>query len=285
MKEMGMFSELLKFIKLGFKGRFAITYITILSLLLFGTFPNLIVRLAFFFIFLVSSALFLPLFASQFLGQVHQLLSHTKRVKLPASREIVDLAARMGVKIKKIGIVDGKTAYVIGNTIVLGKELISRLTFDERQAVVGHELAHIKKKAFLVRLGLFLPLQVIGSFSLLHLTSPIFVSESFTQTVLTIMISIGLLAYMMLVMIPINWFIEYTADETAAKYCGKENIANALLNLTDEDELDHLSETHPSTSERVKRIRNIGAKKENTHKLYSRFLSMIPGHKVKTRAT
>lgn len=74
---------------------------------------------------------------------------------------------------------------------------------------------------------------------------------------LTIMVGIALLAYMTIVMTPINWYLEVRADRIAARFTGKKNIKSALLTFANKEKLGMSSETHPSISERVKLIEKL----------------------------
>ena len=85
-------------------------------------------------------------------------------------------------------------------------------------------------------------------------SSPIFLNETVTQIILTVVLNIMEFAFLLVVFIPINWLIEFDADKFAAKLVGKEHIKSALLKIVDADEVEEPSETHPSVAERVNRI-------------------------------
>lgn len=249
-----MLREFWNIVRVSFKKRFILYYLVVLSMTLFGSFPSLVVKFAAFGVLVAASVLFIPVFTSQFISAIRQFLVHRSRVKLPISNEIVDLSKRVGAHVKELGIVRGCTAYVLGKSLVLGTELLDRLTFDERQAVVAHELGHIKRKHAIFRVILLTPLLAVLLFSWSRLYSPIFFTESITQIILTIMMNIAMLAFVMLAMIPINWYIELEADRIAARCAGKENIKSALLKLANKKNLKEPSETHPSIAERIKAI-------------------------------
>jgi Zn-dependent protease with chaperone function len=160
----------------------------------------------------------------------------------------------MGAYVRELGIVKGCTAYVCGKSLVLGKELLEDFTFDERQAVVGHELGHVKENHALLRLVLLAPLLVVPLYGWSMLSSPIFFSELLTQMMLAVMLNIAMLAYVMLAAIPVNWYLEVRADRISARYLGKESIKSALLKFGKKKNLKEPSETHPSIAERVKAI-------------------------------
>jgi len=252
-----MLGELVNFIRLSFGKRMILYEIVVLSLTVYGTFPDLTIKLVGFSVCVITSGLFLPIFTSQFVSQLRVIIAHRSIPKIPISNEIANLAERMNVQVKELGLVKGCTAYVIGKCLVLGKELLERLTYDERQAVVAHELAHIRQRYIFWRIALTSPLLAIPLYSWWRISSPIFFTEWLTHIIITIMLFIGLLAYISMVMIPINWYLEVGADGTAARFAGKNNIKSALLNLVDKEKHEVQSETHPSISERVKRIEKL----------------------------
>jgi len=186
---------------------------------------------------------------------VQQILAYRKSRIIQIPDEIVYLSNQIGVEIKKLRIAEGLcNAYVIGGAIVLGKNLLEKLNLAEILAVIAHELAHKKGKHIPLRLVIMIPFLALAMYSWSRLYSPIFFTESFTQIVLTVMVNIGLLAFMLVTMIVPNWILEFKADRTAAKFAGKENIKSALLKLVDKENYEEPSETHPSVSERIKRI-------------------------------
>jgi len=249
-----MLSGFWNIVRVSFRKRFILYYVVVLSLTLFGTFPSLIVKFMSFFVFVAASMFFVPIVTSQFISTLRQFLAHKNRVKLPISDEIANLTQQIGAQVKELGIVKGCTAYVLGKSLVLGIELLELLTFNERQAVVAHELGHIKEKHTLFRVILSIPLLALPLFSWSKLYSPIFLTESLTQIILTVMLNIALLAFFILVTIPVNWYLELRADRIAARFEGKENIKSALMKLGNKKNLKEPSETHPSIAERVKLI-------------------------------
>ncbi|MFQ6065373.1 MAG: M48 family metalloprotease, partial [Candidatus Bathyarchaeia archaeon] len=131
--------------------------------------------------------------------------------------------------------------------------------FDKRQAVVAHELGHIKQRFILWRLAPMIPLLLLPFYAWWQLTTPIFFTEQVTHIMVTIMVAIAFLVYIRTVMIPVNWVLEAGADKIGAKFVGKENMISALLALGSKEEYDESSETHPSISERVKLIDKLEA--------------------------
>lgn len=256
-EEPNMLHSLWRLFKAGFKGRLIIYESLVISLVFFGSLPNMMLRLFSLLMFILLCGMFIPIFTSLFVSQLRLILAYRKREKIPFPLEITDMLQKWGVKIKDCGIVKGCTAYVFNNSLVLGKELLMRLTFDELKAVIAHEFGHLKGKHTLLRAGITAPLLIIPLYSWSRLYFPIVFSELATQIMLNTMVNIALLAYFVVVMIPGNWISEFKADEFAAKHAGKENMIAALLELTKEEKVNNDSETHPSTSNRVKHLEKL----------------------------
>jgi len=255
-----MLREFLHFIK-SFKKRFALYYLVFLAAYIFGFFPFMLIKLCALVGFAVLSALFLPVMASFFVSSFRQFALHRSRIKLPVSFEVAELAKKAGVNVKELGIVKANTAYVIGKSLVLGIDLLEKLSFYERQAVVAHELGHIKRRHTIIKCILPIPFLVILMLSWLRFNSPIFFSESITRIILTIILNIAGLAFLLLVMIPINWYTEFDADKFAANLVGKDHIRSALLKIVDKETIEEPSETHPSIAERLRLIDKLDSRK------------------------
>lgn len=252
-----MLREFWNIVRISFKKRFIVYYVIVWAMTLFGNLPIVTLKFVAFAVFVAASVLFVPIFTSQIVSQVHLLLDFKAREKFPVFSEVNELSKHIGVEVKEVGIVKGCTAFVCMGTVVLGKKLLGLLTFDERQAVVAHELGHIKEMHGLIRFILPLPLSAVPLYAWLQLTSPIFFSEWVTQVILTAMLNIATLAFVTMVVIPLNWYLEVRADRIAAKFVGKENIKSALLKLVNKKDLEEASETHPSVAERVRRIEKL----------------------------
>jgi len=252
-----MLGEMWNFIRANFKKRSILYALVVYSLTIFGSFPILEVKLVFLLTFFATSGLFMPIFATQFLSRLRLILIHRRRKKIPIPTEMMELSKRIGGSFKELGIVEGHNAYVIGKTLVLGEEILKQFDFNKTQAVIAHESGHIKEKHGLFRFFTMILLLLIPWYSWSKLYSPIFFTESLTQLVLTVMVSIAFLAYMTLAMVPINWYLEVRADRIAARFVGKEHIRSALLALGRKENLDEPSEDHPSISERVKLIEKL----------------------------
>jgi len=248
-----MLREFLNFIK-SFWKRFVVCYLVVLTGSVFGSSPFLLVKLCALGVFAVSSVFFLPVAVSYFASAIKQFTLHKDRMKVPIPFEIANLADKAGVSIKELGIVKANNAYVLGKSLVLGKELLNKLDRNEVLAVVAHELGHIKRRHLLFRGVSLILFWVIFVLCWSRFSSPIFFSETVTQIILAVILNIAGFAFLLVFLIPINWLVELDADKFAAKLVGKEHIKSALLKLVDVDKLEEPSETHPSVAERVNRI-------------------------------
>ncbi len=251
-----MLGELYKYFRVKFWKRLALYVAILVGSIILATplLPNVAVKLVSLFFLLFASSIFVSIFMSRFASNVKILLQHRNRVRLPVSNEIADLSRRIGVRVKEIGIVKGCTAYVIGKTIVLGTDLLKRLTFEQRQAVVAHELGHIKKRHNMWSAFFFLLVATVAIYCFSNFYVPTFFIESQIYPILLFVMNITSVVFVMMAFIPISWHLENEADKVAAEFAGKENIKSALLAITDEKNFKEPSETHLSTLQRMKNI-------------------------------
>jgi STE24 endopeptidase len=251
-----MLGELYKYFTVKFRKRLTLYTAILFSSIILATplLQNVAIKLVSLIFLIGSCGIFVSIFVSQFASNVKILFQHRNRVKLPVSKEIADLAKRIGVQVKELGIVKGRTAYVIGKTVVLGTELLKRLTYEQRQAVVAHELGHIKKKHS--RWSIF-SLLLVGAISIYCFSNfyvPTFFIESEIYPFLLFVMNMTSVVFAIMAFIPISWHFEKQADAVAAEFAGKEHIKSALREITPEKEFTEPSESHPSTQERIKNI-------------------------------
>ena len=250
-----MIGKLLRFIKINFRRRMFLYETGVLSLTLSGSFPNLLVRFASLGIFLISSILLIPHITSLITSSIKYLFLKKIEANQNLKKEVDELAKEIGVKVKKVRIVKGLcNAFVSFGTLNLGEKLLERLGSQERKAVIAHELAHIKEKHVWLKIiasGLLLTLPL---WSWQKLFWPILFNESITQLVLVFLINTALLFFVILAMIPVNWYLEVRADRIAEKTAGKAALISAFLKLVNREQFKEPSENHPAISERVKLI-------------------------------
>jgi Zn-dependent protease with chaperone function len=229
--------------KVGFKKRLVVLSLVIISTTFYVVLANPLVRIAWLLVFFVSAELFTFIYTPTYLGNLWLRLTYKKKtVQVDIPEEIVKLLNQIGVRIKELRIhldPNFRNAYVVGRTVVVGLPIIKELNVDEGQAVVAHELGHIKENhslaRFLVSLGSLLSL-----WSWFGLPFQI--------------LAISSLAYFTVVMIPFIWIIEYRADQVAIRFAGGNNLKSALLKIADKKNLKEPSEDHPSIFNRLKLI-------------------------------
>jgi Zn-dependent protease with chaperone function len=222
-----------------------LTYGAIANVITFGA----LYRLPSFQDYLIFSQLF---HATNYLLSYY-LIPKIFKVKWINYPKIKEVALKSKVKLNKLGISNWKRANAFayslpikGGNVILTKEIVEQLNDKELLAVIYHELGHIKNKdSFKMFLfsSLLLPLSTLKTWILFREFDW---SDYLILTLVTSLIEMGISK--------LQKRAEYMADEFAARYCGKENIINALLKITPENKRDLSSYSHPSTNERIKRL-------------------------------
>jgi Zn-dependent protease with chaperone function len=253
-----MLIEISKIIRASFRVRLAIAEIVVISFSIYASVPVLVAKLIALAAFILTGSLFVTNFAFVFLPQIRLTLTHRRGGKIPVPMEIAEMAGKLNVSLKEVRLKDSAfhNAYAFGKSIALGLGLLKDLGRDECRAVVAHELGHIKERHYLIRICLLLPLAAIPIYTWSTIYSPTFFSVQFTQMMMIIMVSIAMLAYINVVMVPINWYLETRADKIARKLVGREPIKAALLVLSFKNNSNpsEPTEDHPSIVERIKLI-------------------------------
>lgn len=165
-----------------------------------------------------------------------------KGKEIPIPDEIRDLANSMGVKIKKVKMVQGvKNAGVssAGN-VTIGEPLLCCFDKNELQAVCAHEFSHIKRRHHIKKLLAFSSLIVVGYIVFSNIPS--------------IFQAYAIFSFLSITMIPINWRFEFEADEDGKKYVGATHMASALRKLSGDKNPKEASETHPPINIRIEKM-------------------------------
>jgi|WetSurMetagenome_2_1015567.scaffolds.fasta_scaffold117336_3 Zn-dependent protease with chaperone function len=252
-----MLSEMWNFIKVGFKGRLLLSFTVVTCFSFFLSMPNLIVKIIFLTGFAISSAAYMGIFIQKFLPELRFSFDKKSEYLIPAPIEIAELSKAIGATIKEVKLrVKMNNAFVRGKTLVLGMELLNRLDPLECQAVVAHEIGHVKERHRIILVLVGVSVLLLPSFSWSIYSLPIVISPIFTQGSIMIMKEVALFAFFMVALIPISWYLELRSDRIAAEFVGKQHIASALLKLS--KNIDEPSETHPSIADRIKYIDEMG---------------------------
>jgi len=151
--------------------------------------------------------------------------------------------------------------------VVLYDTLVKKLTKNELLAVLGHELGHFKhkdivKNIFASGLMMFIMFFIFG-----NLPESIFEGIGTQKSAYMVLILFLLLSPVLsFIMMPIFGLLsrhnEFKADEYGSEVGGKEELANALMKLVDENKSFPLSHpltvtfyhTHPSVVERLQKL-------------------------------
>jgi Zn-dependent protease with chaperone function len=231
-----------KWIKIGFRKRITIGIALIVSISIYTSASFSLLRGVTAISILVTAELWVICYVPRYINQMG-LLFRTKAVERPLPKEIVSLARRMGLKIQKMKTVPNVcNAYVRGKQLFVGEDLLKKLDMSQLKAVCAHEFGHIKGRHTLIQTLYLLP--IITYLCL------------FWQNLPAIILELGIFAYMIMMLMPLQWEFEKRADYAGVKYVGKEEMKSALLMLETKETLDEPSETHPATSKRLKWIDN-----------------------------
>lgn len=227
--------------KLNFKGRMFLYASVVVSATFFNVFLHPMMKLFWVLVFIIFAEIFVFIY-SRNLTTIIALLKHKNR-DIPVPEEFSDLARKIGVEIKKYQLADGlDNAYVIGKNVVLGSGLLEKLTKEECMAVLAHEFGHIREKHVAVKFLFASPVLMLAYYSWINLPQA--------------MLAIAFLAYLLVILTPINWYLELRADRIAKEFVGKEFMQSALLKLSEKTDRNEPSETHPPVQGRINRLEN-----------------------------
>jgi STE24 endopeptidase len=187
----------------------------------------------------------------------------------PTRRRLRRLAARMGVRVRDIRLVPGRrlrmaNAAQIGampglRYVVVTDYLLDQLDPDQVDAVVAHELGHVRGHHLAVRLA-----SVFGVWAVLEAA---FVTvDALTDTASTVLLIIPVLLAFPVGLVAVQGLLgtrlEEQADDVAARAVGGARLASALetigeLNevVRDSGRLWSAMTQHPGLDERLLRLR------------------------------
>ncbi len=151
--------------------------------------------------------------------------------------------------------------------VVLFDTLLEKLTKNELLAVLGHELGHFKHKDIIKNI-IVMALMMFGLFAIFGLLPNSFFNELHIQNAphsiitLFLILSTPLFFFMMPLFGLISRRNEYRADEFGAECESAEELANALIKLSNENKAFPRSHpltiifyhTHPPIVERLKKL-------------------------------
>ena len=232
--------KLVSYLKAGFKTKIVTASAVVIFATFFNAFPIPILMWITGIAFLVTAEIFVFIYVHNFLSSLPFLFGKTQWASLP--KDYDELTKKINVKIK-FGVrenLDNVFCQPFRKAVVVGKNFMRKLNSEQQLAVLAHECAHIKKKHHLKSM-IFLTLSLFFFLPLLEL--PI------------VMSAIALLAYIFVSSVPISWRNEFEADRIAAEFVGKETVISTLLAISTEKNRDETSESHPSITKRIKKLK------------------------------
>lgn len=221
------------------------------------------------------TALLLALVLSVFLlnGLLAPLLLVAVRARPapPEARHICELPARMGVRLRDIRVFRGRqqkvaNAIQIGilpnlRYVLISDYLISSMPPAQAEAIVAHELAHIRGRHILIKVGSIVAVVAVlealafGISALLH--GP---AAGFVGLALFIGLIVGLFVFRGMVGIR----LELRADRVAAREVGRQDVIEALERLAELNDIRRRSGTgwsllnqHPGIEQRIEELRRV----------------------------
>ncbi len=206
---------------------------------------------------------------------------------------ISSLSVKAGLPMPKIAIINSETpnAFATGRSpenavVAVTSGALSLLRRDELEAVLAHELGHIKNRDMFISTmaaviaGTIGWLGFMGRFMLWSRGSRR--ESGYTQLIGLVLLAVFIPLAALLIRLAVSRVREYAADESGASISGKPNaLADALLRIEESvkrtpmkqgspatahmfiinpfraESLLQLLSTHPSTESRVKRLREM----------------------------
>lgn len=165
----------------------------------------------------------------------------------PAPAFLVDLAKKMRIKLDKkrpYGVTEidiGGAASDMFNRRIIVTNAVLSLPDDERDAVLAHELGHLK------------PFQATLTYLLAY--SVMFYASIFAH-VNSVVAIVGSTAWFLVFRTIIGHALEYNADATSRRFIDSKALAQALKDLVRPEKWDITSDTHPSVNDRIARLVN-----------------------------
>lgn len=202
-----------------------------------------------FMIFATGMAMSLTQFATNAVFGIFDVFNWKYKPEKTHDPDADKIARKLGAPLpKSINITENPRVLAVTNawtrTITISKKLTQVLTREQLLAVIAHEIGHLKyRKVFIAEI--LVVMLASASFSLY-----------FFNIILAISPIMGLLAewaFVLMLLIPVLRYNEFMADRAAKKVGLGNELADALT-IVGKGSNDDGSETHPSTSSRIKRL-------------------------------
>jgi len=187
------------------------------------------------------------IFASIFMGWKYKPREFTPEEY--SAYGVTEIVNTMGIK-KKVRVyvtsnpwIEGPFTNAINNKVYLPQKWTNRFPRLDMRGVLGHEIGHIKtKRTFFRDLT-----SVIGG-----IAGVTYLLGTYSVSIITVTIFEFALTFLVLTVL--SWRNELRADLEGAKATGPEGLISVFEQLRAESHTDDPSETHPSLSDRIKRL-------------------------------
>lgn len=249
---------LVRSIRIGIRSRLLLCLITIASAYSIYLINNPLVKLLSIFAFIVASEMMIILWGNFFVDNLTQTYNCKKRIsweETPLFRKFSKIAGENGIKLhskKPFGVrqnFDNAYANPITRQIIFGDILLKRLKEKEKIALLGHELTHLKENHYIKTLIWTLVIPTLVIIPLTFIDSP------------SVVRNIVFCAAFFMTFLFISWNNEYSADVGGATISSPNAMYSLLRKLIPKRQWRRESETHPSISGRllkIKKIQSIG---------------------------
>lgn len=233
---------------IGFRGRMGIRLAVIGSILAFALVEQPLARIGFLLVFLASAEAMVILES----GNLVDLIRHRFRIhrftKWTPMPDMEHMAYRLGVKLHKtkpFGVSTkpiGAVALPWSKQIIFGSDVMA-LPTDQRMAVAGHEMNHLTGRQLIALL--------IG---IAYMPALVAIPLSGLPALFQ---GLALVALFLVFRSVIGRALEYGSDQAGMRVASRVAMESALRALVPADKHNVESDTHPSVSARIARLRRI----------------------------
>lgn len=214
----------------------------------------------------------------------------------PEAQHLSALPERMGVRLREIRLFRGSQQKVANAVqvgilpnlryVLISDYLVSSMPPDEVEAVLAHELAHIRGHHILIRLG-----SVVGLIALLEALfyglSTLIHGPAGGLVGLPLLIALVVAPYLLRGVLGIR--LELRADRAAGEEVGNENLARALARLAELNDTRRrtgrtwsLLNQHPGIEQRIDVLRKADSEQRPAHVPSRRHAGRATGHESPT---
>jgi Zn-dependent protease with chaperone function len=244
--------QMLRAIRVGIRSRLFICVLVVAAVYCFCFSHEPFVRLASAVGILVTSEMMIMLWGTAFVEML--ITPFVKRgsiswQQIPVFTKFRALAEAEGIKLhrnKPFGLrknCDNAYANPLTRQIVVGDKLLRRLGDGATTALIGHEITHFKRHHHVKMLLCTTIVPALLTLPLIRAGTPGIVHD------------IAFYAIFFMVFLFVSWHNEYDADVGGARIAGTKNMISLLKKTAPKEQWRHESETHPSVSSRILKLK------------------------------